>query len=112
MTEERRGYVAITLFELVSSDPAAEELYREDTTLVYGHSEVEAREAAERWARGQEGVDEATGTVVVGPRFLQVVDVAPVLDADLTGTADLYSRHFRDLAAYRRWEPLLDGESL
>ena len=24
----------------------------------------------------------------------------------------LSCRHFRDLAAYRRWEPLLDGEPL
>ncbi|MDT7743461.1 MAG: hypothetical protein QOE59_2539 [Actinomycetota bacterium] len=112
MSGERRAYIAITLFEFVSPDPAAEELYREDTTLVYGRSEAEAREEAERWGREQEGVDETTGTVVVGPHFLQVVDVAPVLDDDLAGTADLYSRHFRDLTAYRRWEPLLDGEPL
>jgi hypothetical protein len=112
MTGERRAYIAIMLFEFVSADPAPEELYREDITLVYGHSEAEAREEAERWGREQGSVDESTGTVLVGPHFLQIVDVAPVLDDDLTGTADLYCRHFRDLTAYRRWEPLLDGGPL
>ncbi len=112
MTGRQRAYIAITLFEHVSPDPAVEELYREDTTLVYGRSLAEARVEAERWGREQQGVDETTGTVVVGPHFLQVVDVAPVLDEDLTGTSDLYCRFFRDLTAYRRWEPLLDGEPL
>ena len=39
----------------------------------------------------------------------QVLDVSKVLDAELGDGADLYSRHFRDYAAYRSFEPLLDG---
>jgi Domain of unknown function (DUF4288) len=107
---DERAYIVIVLFEFVCPAPTEEQLHREDTILVHGRSKAEARAEAERHGRAQEGVDEATGEVV-GPRLLQIVDVAPVLDDDLTVTADLYSRHFRDLAAYRRWEPLLDGQA-
>ncbi len=41
-----------------------------------------------------------------------MVDVSAVLDEDLTQDADLYARHFRDYAAYQRFEPLLSGEEL
>jgi hypothetical protein len=37
----------------------------------------------------------------------------PALSDDLTTTVvDVYSRHFRDIAAYRRFDPLYDGEQL
>lgn len=49
----------------------------------------------------------------VRDRPLHVVDVAPALTDDLTTTVvDVYSRHFRDIAAYRRFDPLCDGEQL
>jgi Domain of unknown function (DUF4288) len=111
MSAERQAFIAILLFEVASSEYPT--LYREDVTLVHGTSRDEAREEAERHARAQEAdaPDLVRGGVVT-PRFVRTVDVAPMLDEDLTTTADLYARHFVDLDLYRRWEPMLDGESL
>ncbi|WP_214369602.1 DUF4288 domain-containing protein [Pseudonocardia sp. H11422] len=44
--------------------------------------------------------------------MLDVVDVAPALDDRLDTDAELYSRHFRNIEAYRAFEPLLSGEEL
>jgi hypothetical protein len=111
MSDERQAYIAVMLFELASSDHPT--LYREDVTLVFGASRVEARLEAERHARYQEvaAPDVVRGGEVT-PRFMQTVDLVPLLDHDLTTTADIYARHFRDLGLYRRWEPMLDGEGL
>ena len=113
MSTELCAYIAVLLFESTAPTlPERSALYREDITLVRGSSETEAREEAERHARAQESTYEAATGDIVTLRFVQTVDVAPALTDDLTTTADLYSRHFRGIDLYRRWEPLLDGEPL
>ncbi|TCK20995.1 DUF4288 domain-containing protein [Pseudonocardia endophytica] len=111
MSSELRVYVAVLLFESTApTPPGRPPLYREDVTLVHATTEDEAREAAERHARDQESTYEAASGDVVTLRFRQVVDLAPALTDDYSGTADLYCRHFRGIGLYRRWEPMLSGE--
>ncbi|MGI5222428.1 DUF4288 domain-containing protein [Nocardia sp. CA-290969] len=101
-------YIAITLFKFTSDAPDYVPLYREDVSLLYAESEVEARELAEANFRSDEGTykNEAGYNVTVTPTT--VVDVAAALIDDVSEGGDLYSRHFRDFEAYSKWEPMLD----
>ncbi|QYN16601.1 DUF4288 domain-containing protein [Amycolatopsis sp. DSM 110486] len=101
------AYVAVVLYEATSDSPAYEPLYREDFVLVYAESEEAAREAVTRRVEGETGSHRNEQGELITLRCKRVVDVARALEDDLTHDADLYARHFRDFAAYRRFEPLM-----
>ncbi|OSY42168.1 MULTISPECIES: DUF4288 domain-containing protein [Pseudonocardia] len=105
-------YVAILLFESTSSAPDHRPLYREDIVTLRARSLRSARDRAERHGRAAEISHMNQAGEEIKDRLLEVVDVAPALDETDTSPADLYSRHFRDLTSYRRFDPLLDGEAL
>ncbi|KOT92398.1 hypothetical protein ADK86_20735 [Streptomyces sp. NRRL F-5755] len=88
------------------SDP----LYEESVVLVYATDEADARKRAERRARSRETSYLNDRGETVSWSLKRVVDVSAVLDEDLTQDADLYARHFRDYAAYERFEVRLSGE--
>ncbi|WP_199810690.1 DUF4288 domain-containing protein [Streptomyces rimosus] len=106
-----RPHIAVVLMES-SGTGGSDPLYEESVVLVYAADEADARNRAERRARSREaGYLNDRGETVTWT-FKRVVDVCAVLDEDLTQDADLYARHFRDYAAYERFEPLLSGEEL
>lgn len=41
--------------------------------------------------------------------LVKTVDVAPVLEEGCGDGSELYARHSRDFAAYRRFEPAFEG---
>ncbi|MFJ6000205.1 DUF4288 domain-containing protein [Streptomyces sp. NPDC092370] len=108
-------YVAQVVREATTSGPAPagepeQLLYQENFVLVHAVDERSARERVERWARAAETGSlndrQETGTW----RLKTIVDVKEAEDAGLGGDAGLYTRHFRDGAAYERVEPLLARE--
>ncbi|MFC4944667.1 DUF4288 domain-containing protein [Pseudonocardia sp. GCM10023141] len=107
-------YIAILLSESSGSVGSAgrSPLYCEDIMLVHATSIEDARDRARR--RGEQA--STTYATADGGQvrwsFVQVVDVAPILDNDLTRDADLYARFFRNHQAYRAFEPLLDAAPL
>ncbi|MFH8405057.1 DUF4288 domain-containing protein [Streptomyces sp. NPDC018019] len=106
-----RPHIAVVLMESPGtggSDP----LYEESVVLIYAADEADARRRAERRARSRETSYLNDRGETVSWCFKRVVDVCAVLEEDLTQDADLYARHFRDYAAYERFEPLLSGEEL
>ncbi|GAB3682038.1 DUF4288 domain-containing protein [Saccharopolyspora tripterygii] len=109
---DQQMFVAALLFESTSPAPGYRPLYREDLVVLHANSIDDAETAAERHGRDQETSHENAFGDTITSRLLEVVDVAPALNDDLSTTNDLYSRHFRDIAAYRRFEPRLDGEPL
>jgi hypothetical protein len=111
MTAESR-FVAVLLFESTSSAASYRPLYREDIVTLRASSLQSARDCAERHGLGAQTSHTNQAGEEIRDRLLEVVDVAPALYEDDTSPVDLYSRHFRDLIAYRRFEPLLDGEDL
>jgi hypothetical protein len=118
---ETQYYAAVLVLASSSTAPAADPTYEETVVLLPVSSQQEPREQAHAYGREQEtsylnGEGDTVTWILVG-----VVDVALVLDdEDLTRVGDeqpgcgveVYSRHFRDYAAYRRFEPQLDGEAL
>ncbi|MBN9758150.1 MULTISPECIES: DUF4288 domain-containing protein [unclassified Pseudonocardia] len=106
-------FVAILLFESTSSVPSYRPLYREDVVLLRALSLEDAQDLAGRHGHEAETSYTNHAGETVRDRLLHVVDVTPALTDDLTTTVvDVYSRHFRDIAAYRRFDPLCDGEQL
>lgn len=107
-----RPHIAILLSHSTGDAPDHEPLWQEDIVLIHADSLEAARKKAAARGRDQQTsyLNDADETITW--HFDQVVDVAAVLDDDLSGDADLYARHFRDVASYRRFEPLLDGEPL
>ncbi|MEJ2889918.1 DUF4288 domain-containing protein [Actinomycetospora aeridis] len=99
-------WVAILVFRSTSDAPDYETHYREDLADVRAGDEAGARQAALAHARAQEGavVNQFGETIELS--LVRVVDVAPAL-GPLESGGDLYARHFRDLDAYRRFEPLM-----
>ncbi|MEV5726152.1 DUF4288 domain-containing protein [Streptomyces pharetrae] len=86
--------------------PAEGPLHQENFVLVHAHDERSARERVERRARDAETSYLNDREQTVGWRLKAVVDVREAEDTDLAKDADLYTRHFRDRAAYERVEPL------
>ncbi|MEV5592599.1 DUF4288 domain-containing protein [Streptomyces sp. NPDC052496] len=106
-----RPYIAMVLMESPGKG-GGDPLYEESVMLVYAADDADARSRAERRARSRETSYLNDRGESVSWRFKCVVDVSATLDEDLTQDADLYARHFRDYAAYERFEPLLSGEEL
>ena len=111
MTDQQM-FVAVLLFESTSPAARYRPLYREDVVVLWAPSLVDAQSEAERHGRQAEVSYENAMGETITDRLLHVVDVAPGLNDDLTTAADLYSRHFRSITAYRQFEPQLDGEPL
>lgn len=108
----RRPYIAVLLFGSSADADDYEPLYREDVTLLYAASPEQACARAEQHGRGLEGSHTNDRGERISWTLLHVVDAAAALQDDLDDDAELYSRHFRDLAAYRAFEPLLAGRRL
>ncbi|MDG9712118.1 DUF4288 domain-containing protein [Streptomyces sp. DH10] len=110
-------YIALVVMEATTASPAAgaeeQPLYQENIVLVHATDERSARERVERRAHEAETsyVNDRQETVTW--RLRAIVDVKEAEDTDLGRDADLYTRHFRDWAAYERVESLLarDGGS-
>ncbi|MEV3966768.1 DUF4288 domain-containing protein [Streptomyces sp. NPDC050698] len=111
-----RPYVALVVMEATKSAPAPAgepeqpPLYQENFVLVHATDERSARERVERRARAAETSYLNDRQETVTWRLKAIVDVKEAEDTDLGGDADLYTRHFRDWAAYERVEPLLVRE--
>jgi len=103
------AYVAVLLFESSSDAPDYEPLYDESFVLIEADSiDAAAQRALELGNAGDTSFENEAGETIVW-KLKHVVDVADAVDAELTDGATLYSRHFRDYAAYRRFEPLLSS---
>lgn len=103
-------YFGIAIFELGKNDGDGC-FYREDCYLIWAGDPAEAQTKFERKAGEQEypvGASDDQSYV----KLAQIVDLAPVSDTVQTGTADLYSRHFSNIAAYRTFEVRLGGDSI
>lgn len=103
-------YFGIAIFELGKNDGVGC-FYREDCYLIWAGDPAEAQSKFERKAGEQEyplGASDDQSYV----KLAHLVDLAPVSEAVHTGTADLYSRHFSNIAAYRTFETLLGGDSI
>ncbi|WP_406186919.1 DUF4288 domain-containing protein [Streptomyces sp. NBC_01006] len=109
-----RTYVAVLVCvaESAAASGGQAPLYRESFVLLTARTEDEARSKARAHGEGLETSYRNEKGELITWTFRQLVDVAEVPDDRLGDGADLYTRHFRDFAAYTAFEPLLSGEDL
>lgn len=111
-TDKRRSfYVAVILHEASVSAPDYRPLYSETFVLIEAGSVEEAREKAQSHGRSDEVRYENQFGETVTWSLRRVVDVNSILDDDLVDGAELYVRHFRNIAAYDALEPPALDES-
>ncbi|MGH3568946.1 MAG: DUF4288 domain-containing protein [Pseudonocardia sp.] len=108
----RQPYITVLLFGSTADSDDYRSLYREDVTLLYGVSQDDAQRRAEEHGRSLETTFANDRGERITWTLLEVVDVAPVLEDRFDEDAELYSRHFRDVDAYRSFDPRLRGEKL
>ncbi|MFI6144691.1 DUF4288 domain-containing protein [Streptomyces sp. NPDC051109] len=87
-------------------------LYRESFVLLTARTEDEARSKARAHGEGLETSYRNERGELITWTFRQLVDVAELPAERLGDGTELYTRHFRDFAAYAAFEPLLSGEDL
>lgn len=106
------AYIAVLLCEATSTAEDHVPLYQENFVLLTAQDEEEARgKALAHGERLETSYDNGLGETITW-RLRHVVDVSEVLDAELGDGSELYSRHFRNYAAYHAFEPLLSGEEI
>lgn len=108
--EHRKVSVAgyhVCIIVMQGQRASAPPLFEETFALVRARDVVEA-EALVRRETTPHSYFDADGEQVRWTLH-RIVDIAPVLYEDVDDFTELYSRHFRDWDAYRRFEPLLDG---
>lgn len=98
---EPEHYLAVLLLESTSDDPDHRPLYEESFVLVKAESEDEAREKAAGHGKELETSYEDEHHRPVTWRFKELVDVRALEDATFDDGTELFSRFFRDYAAYR-----------
>jgi hypothetical protein len=97
-------YIALLLSVSSSGAPDHRPLYEEDVVLVHATSVEHARHrAGQLGERRRTSYRNDRGETITWA-FLRIVDVAPVLYEDLSVDTELYSRHFRDIEAYDRFD--------
>ena len=103
-------YVAVLLYESSSDAPSYEPLYEECFVLIRASTQEEAEARARAHAQQNEQSYQNADGETIRWRPKRVIDVNAVLDDALVDGAELYARHFRDLEAYSRFEPLLSDD--
>lgn len=102
-------YIAVILYESSSDALDYQPLYQESFVLLKAASLEEAESKALAHARQEEVSYQNENGEIITWALRQIVDVNSVLEDELCDGAELYTRHFRDYAAYRAIEPLLSN---
>lgn len=102
-------YVAVAVFFAELNGSSEETLFQETFHLVHGKDETSARREAELVFRDLVHSYSNQQGQTVSWRLLEIVDVAAIGETELRHGSELYTRHFRDFNAYKKFEPALEG---
>lgn len=104
-----RWYVAVLLYESSSPDLGYTPLFEEAILLLQAASEDEAQTKAQTHGnQSRTSFKNALGQIIHWS-LKHVIDVSEMLVDGPVDGGEIYARHFRDYAAYRKFEPMLDG---
>jgi len=108
---EAEPYVALLLIEISSESATEPELHEESFVLVKAESDAEAREKAVEFGKQQAASYPNEDGELITWKFKELVDVKKVEDATFDDGAELFSRFFRNLTAYRDIDALLSDNT-
>lgn len=101
-------YAAVLVYETSSTTAGYEPLYEETVTLISATSRDHAEEKAREFGGARRTTYENEDGETITWSLKHLVDVSEIQD-DLSDGAEVYTRHFRDYAAYRTFETMLSG---
>lgn len=105
-------YAAVLVFESSSDEVNYQPLYEEEVLIVEAPSEDAARERAIQLGKERETSYKNQDGQTISNQFKRLLDVQAIQDGQIEHGSTVYSRHFRDYAAYETFEPLLEGQPL
>ncbi|QBD83167.1 DUF4288 domain-containing protein [Ktedonosporobacter rubrisoli] len=105
---QQNFYIAVLLYESAADAQDYQPLYEECFILVKAATREEAEKQAIAYAGQPYSYTNEYGEKITWS-LKRIVDINKVLDDQLNGVSELYARHFRNYAAYRLFEPHLDG---
>jgi hypothetical protein len=103
-------YVAVLLLESSSDRADHAPLYEESFVLIKAESDEEAHEKATEHGKQQQTSYPNEHHEMITWKLKQVVEVKPLEDATFDDGTELFSRFFRNYAAYHNVEPLTDDD--
>lgn len=112
MTENSTGqefYVAVAVLSARVEGKNTEPLYQETFHLIRASDESSARAKAEILFREMSHSYLNGQGETVSWKLEEIVDVALIGESGFEHGSELYTRHFRDFEAYKRFEPLMEG---
>ena len=112
LEDNKSYYAAVLVFEASSDQANHQPLYEESVVLVKAASEEDAEELAIQLGNSQETSYQNQDGQTINHRFKCLLEVQAIQDGWIKHGSTIYSRHFRDYAAYENFEPLLNGQSL
>ncbi len=110
MAAEPDLYVAVLVIESTSDAENYQPLYEESFVLLKAVSEEEAHDKATEYGKQHEAAYRDEHDQLITWTLKRVVEVRPVEDATFDDGTELYSRFFRNYAAYAAFEPLNSDE--
>lgn len=105
----KKWFAAVVITRSHSTSPTYRPLFEETTLLINATSSEDARGFALEWASDSAAVFTNEAGEEVEWSLDRVLDIKEMNESPGHLT-EVYSRHFRDMAAYRRFEPLLEGD--
>lgn len=101
--------MAVAVLCATVSGGQCDALFQETFCLVRAKDDLDARRKAEVLFHGMNHSYQNGQGKVVSWSLREIVDVSLIGEPSLKHGTELYSRHFRDFAAYRKFEKLLPG---
>lgn len=101
MTEET--YIAIILYERLSSSSAAKSLYEENYLLITALSQEEAEQKAELYGQQNQPHYKNVNGDEIHWSFIKVESVHLTLESISPDVTPIHSRYFEDMPTYERY---------
>ena len=101
-------YAAVLVYESSSAAAGYEPLYEETVTIISATSRDHATEKASEFGVARQSTYENEDGETITWSLKHLVDVSEIQD-ELSDGSEVYTRHFRDYAAYRTFETMLSG---
>ena len=97
-------YAALVLFESSSDQAGYAPQFEESLILVTAQSADDARAKAAYFAHQRQSQYQTASGAVIRWILTKIVDISPVVDEPLGDGSEIYSRHFRTLTDYERFD--------
>lgn len=109
-SSEAEFYVAVLLLESTSDDADYKPLYEESFVLLKAESDEEAHEKATGHGKQLQTSYHNEHHQLITWKLKQVIEVKQLEDATFDDGTELFSRFFRNYAAYKSFDPLTEDD--